>query len=246
MKNLTIVIPFYTSKENVDEIVNIFKEQNLFNCNILFINDQPIQTFEFDFQNKNYTFINQKENKGKFWSIVESIEKNRIHTEYFLTIDPDDILLGCINFELLQKLIFKINECDKHDFFINSYFLKEDLKIKKKNKFNISVFLTPNIIYNTNNIRLEIEKKKIKYYGEKLSYYEDKLFTILTSNEQKHKYLNYPFYTYNKYIGMTSKKTEYMSEIKQAKELLAIIIKDKNIDDYCKKIKKYSIKKIIY
>lgn len=243
MKKITVYISVYTSIKDLELLLKYINSTNLYNCKLIVFNDNPSQLQKFEFNNPNYSYYTSNINLGKFWRIINSINDNIIDTEFFITIDPDDLLLESINFEILQKLINAFDYIKSRDFFINSYFLKDSNKIKKKNIFNTSVFLTPNLIYNANNIRKEVKHLGLNFEGHKLSYYEDKLLNLLTSNEQNYKYLNFPFYTYNKYLGMTKDKSNYKDEIEQAQNILDKILKNKKNVDFCKRIKKYTISK---
>lgn len=154
--------------------------------------------------------------------------------------------MNSIDCSMLQLLINKICNFDDLGFIVNSYYIKNGDSIKYKGRFNTSVFLTSNIIYNVNNIKREILNNNIKFSGNKLSYYEDKLLILMTSYNQKYKFINFPFYIYNKYIGITRNKRDFYEEISQAKSLSEIIIKNKELKNYHKKIRKYTIKKIVY
>lgn len=221
--NLTVIIPFHLENKRAKKLIKLVKKKMAKYPNLLLINDKYNAEKYFD---EILTIKNNEQNCGKFWSILKSLEE--IKTDYFLTIDPDDIFLNNIKWKNIFELEKGISEKRCHfDIGINTYTIIKEGKKKRILSNNCLTYFNPNTIYNRKNI---IENSKligINFDGEKLSYFEDVLLLILSYSNGKIEYFDWDFYTYLKDNGMTKIPEDYISEIIQAKLL---------IDKICSKI----------
>lgn len=63
---LTIVVSMNTNKNEFVKIVEFFVRENLLNCKVLFINDNPDFEVKYNFNSDKYFIINNIINMGKF------------------------------------------------------------------------------------------------------------------------------------------------------------------------------------
>lgn len=242
MFKLTIVVTIFLDLEKSLEIVKKISSKatnQLFN--ILVINDNP----KIQLNSDNINVLNSKVNYGKFWTIINAIKTDYLKSDYFLTIDPDDLLLDSIDFTKLNRLAMKIDLLqESFDYGVNSYKYIDHLlgeKLVKKNPMNIKVTFTPNLIYNTSNIIEYLKLTKIEFNDKKLTYFEDRLLLFLSYNEGKSKNFYKSFYTYNKNFGITKERQKYFDEIIDAKNLMNIILHSNVKIEKNYKMMKYNI-----
>lgn len=201
MKKLLVIISVYLDTESLyDDVFSKIVYSDKYD--ILLINDNP------KIKPKNYT--NNKINIGKFLNALK-IQKNSLNNNFFLTIDPDDILKDGINWDLLEKLAISLLGKDENTLFINSYFSINGQQIsKRKNK--------PKHIFNPNTIYPINKKLNLKDYDYYINYLEDLcLLLTVTNKSTKFKYINIPFYTYYYDDGISTRdKIEFVDDINNA------------------------------
>lgn len=221
MKSLTIVIPLYMSKhEMYDVYKNVPKNNKAFD--ILFINDDSSEK-EVDFA------INNNRNLGKFWSIINSLRN--INSKYFLSIDPDDILFGGIDWNKLGILAGEIEKLDQeYDLLINSHWwidLNDEIKYIPSNE--TSHIFNACSIYNVKNVEQTVKEINLHFKNESLTYFEDALLLSLTSRSGKILEIDVPFYKYFADRGVTQKPVSHLLEIEQARRVLSNILNNANL-----------------
>ncbi len=215
MKNnlLTIVIPLYSVDIDIELLKNRIFYQN--DLEILFINDNPHLSQE--------NSLNNKFNFGKYYSIIFNLEN--IKTKYFLTVDPDDILNGGIDWSKLLLLSEEIKKFEDADFFVNSYWITKKGKTNFKKSSNINVFFNPNLIFNKDNILKIRNEMNITFDGQKITYFDDVLFLLMClTGKRNDKNVNVPFYNYLASNGITSDWRKSVDEIISAKKMMDQII----------------------
>lgn len=242
INKLTVIVSIFDKDSVIKKILDIFKADNNHNYNVVIINDGKKSNIVDDM------VLHNSKNLGKFWTISELIKNEVIKTDYFLTIDPDDLLLGDINFKKLNQLAIKINNAtNDFDYGVNKYKVFDHITKKKQNKFfhfKMKVFFTPNLIYSTANIKKALIKYKLDFEGKALSYFEDRLLLLLSYNKGNKKNFSHSFYLYNKNMGMTSNIANYKHEVNYAKSIMDTIINSKPRIVFNRKIKKYNINRV--
>lgn len=233
--NLTIVFSLYLDKFDMDYIYSLIPNSEKYD--VVFINDNK-SDYKFNWS------INNGINYGKFFSIVNNIKE--IKTNYFLTIDPDDVFLKNIDWKILENLSVKINESDFFDYGINSYIFIKKNKVKHKYCKKINVYFNPNIIFNKNNIEDLIKNTGIKFEKQKLTYFDDILLLLLSNNNGKKQYFDFPFYSYTANNGVTKNWKNFKFEIIYAKKIMNIILNNLEYKKIDKKIKKFRIARVLY
>lgn len=217
--NLTVVIPFYLENEHAKKLIKLVKKKMGKYPNLLLINDKYDTSKYFD---EILTIKNNEQNYGKFWSIFKSL--GEIKTDYFLTIDPDDIFLNNIKWKNIFRLEKDISTKPDHfDIGINTYTIIKEGKKRKILSENCLTYFNPNTIYNRKNILENSKFIGINFSGKKLSYFEDVLLLILSYSNGKIEYFDWDFYTYLKDNGMTNNPEDYVNEIIEAKILIDMI-----------------------
>lgn len=235
--NLTVIIPFYLENKKAKKLIKIVKRKFGNYSNLILVNDK----FEnIEYSDGKLKIINNKKNMGKFWAIISLLEN--VGTDYFLTIDPDDIFLRGIKWKRLIDLSNSISKKgESFDFGINTYTIIKNNKKKIINSDKIITYFNPNTIYNKNNI---IKYKKIigiEFENKKITYFEDVLLLLLSYSKGNKTLFNDNFYTYVKDYGVTNNPEDYIEEIIEAKKqmdkiLSKIKIKSSNIKE--KRMKK--------
>ncbi|BDU67791.1 MAG: hypothetical protein TYPL_4440 [Candidatus Tyloplasma litorale] len=206
--NLTIFIPTFLNKENMINLIKTLpKKSNVF---IVLINDNV--DFKIENNYENIEILNNLFNKGKFWSIYDAFDK--IRSKYFLVIDPDDILLKNIDWQLIEKLNSQLILNDE-DLIINSFYEKKNSKKYKLIKSKRIYF-----VFNPNSIlksELFFKNKKLISSLDKIPFnYMSDLSLIFLLKPKNNGYLNFPFYKYTYGIGISSSnrnnRLKYISE----------------------------------
>lgn len=224
MKRLAVIIPLYCSQFEALEIISIVEDWNSSNFDIVFIDD----CFSDDLiSSENFFIYRTKLNMGKFWSVNEVLKI--INNDFFLTIDPDDILSNNIKDNNLNRLAKKINKTRKvFDYAINSYAIKgpNSKMWKKINSSKVLVYFNPCLIYSRKNIIYNLETENIRFKGERLTFFDDLLWIFLSYGMGRNKKYHCRFYYYLQYIGITSNRKNVYKEILQAKDIYDNFIKN--------------------
>ncbi len=200
---LTIIIPIFLDREDAENVKKIIDDY----CDVpfIFLNNNTNEKFEWA--------INNKVNGEKFWSVVNNLKF--IETEYFLTIDPDDILNKSINWDLLKVLRDKLSTED-FNFGVNSYYEIRD-GISQKIEYNdFNKIFNACAIYNTRHLEKTIYESGIVFEGEEQTYYEDFIMCIASSLQGKAEFFDIPFYGYKYRAGISKDWTLYKKQIESA------------------------------
>lgn len=223
--NLTVIIPLYCDQYEAREIFYIISKWNIKSYNLIFIDDCYSENL---ITSDKFNIYRSPENMGKFWSVNFFISE--VKTDYFLTIDPDDVIRNNINSKKLFSLGKKISNLRRiFDLGINNYALKDGkAKWKKINSKNLLVYFNPCLIFNKNNVVHSLKINNFIFTGDKLTYFDDLLWSFFSFNSGRKINFKYRFYKYTKNIGITSDRAKVRDEIYQAKKIYDIFIKKNN------------------
>lgn len=222
-KKLTVIITNYQSKKQTLKLFSLLPKNNV-SYEILLINDHYDEEI---YKDDCLTIVNNIKNVGKFWAISDNID--HIKTDYFLTVDPDDVFEGGIDWDRLEKLSKKmIENSEGFDFGVNTYKICSLGKCKKHKSKHILTYFTPNMILNTKNVKEIKQKLNLVFEGQKLTFFEDVLLLLMSYGKGKKQNFNNLFYSYMKLLGVTSEFQKYKDEMFLAKEISSKILSHYN------------------
>lgn len=189
-KNISVYISAYLEKaEEYAALLSLIPE----NIEINIINDNP----KFDIP----TIKNNKYNKGKFQTIISALAIDE--KKFAIVIDPDDILLGNLEWEKLFQIDKEIETNLNSDIIINSYFIRKNENKKFKYIKTPKFIFNPCTLYNIKKIQENSRILEEEFY---INYMEDLCLLLLALHKTwKISYIDIPFYKYNYINGISTK-----------------------------------------
>ena len=254
LPKISIFLPIYNKEKYIKKSIKSIQSQTLKDLEIIaindFSNDGTLKILQSLAKNDSrIKIINNDRNYGLLYSRAIGIKS--CNGEYLLNLDPDDVLKGSDNLEILYKYAKK-SKIDVVSF--GSLYERNKKKIFKCSNFD-KIYTQPRIFesafdstYNLNDFLLwnklikrdiflkayEIFKEKI--YGEKWNYHEDNIWSILVHKYAKSmKCINKLIYVYNNIPDSLMNKRYSLIELKNIiyrHEMYKTIFSSKNEEKY--------------
>ena len=256
---IDIIIPLYNGEKYINDLLDCFARQRVYNFRLIFVNDGSIDKSStiLDMRKKDYDFeivvINKKNggvasarNTGILFSTAEYI--TFVDVDDFVTENYSEFLEEAkkknVNLLLFQSIRVKNYDSNKYKYEKNKKYVIENIEIEKI----ISEFIINPTRYGVYNLFFKREKFQDILFQQNLVYYEDyeylyKMFanqkTIYFSSEKVYLYLQRYGSAMNKF------NEERIYSLDKIKTLLEAL-KDKFNENIYDKIKKWAVARLYW